>query len=98
MGKVGSRWGVGVLLKSMDFGPGTVLRDAVSNGKDILRVDGDGEIKFGDTAAALTEDMVGGIMLIMVGVGLDSEDEKQSWLWESLCWSMPEASQVHVEC
>ena len=68
------------------FGPGMVLRDAVSHGKDILRVDSDGEIRFGDAAATLTEDMVGEIILIMVSVRVNSEDDKQSWLWELLCW------------
>lgn len=65
---------------------GMVLRDAVSNGRDVLRVDGGGEVKFGDAAAALTEEMVGEIMLILVSVRFNSEDEKQSWLWELLCW------------
>ena len=68
------------------FGPWMVLRDAVSNGRDILRVDSDGVIKFGDAAAALTEEMVGEIMLILASVRVNSEDEKQSWLWELLCW------------
>lgn len=72
-------------FESTGFGPGTVLRDAVSNGKDILRVNSDGEIKFGDAAATLTEDMVREIMLIMVSVSLNSEDEKQGWLWDLLC-------------
>lgn len=68
------------------FGPGMVLRDAVSNGRDVLRVDSGGEVKFEDAAAALTEEMVGEIMLILVSLRVNSEDEKQSWLWELLCW------------
>jgi hypothetical protein len=28
-----------------------VLRDAVANGRDILRVEGDGEVRFGEGAA-----------------------------------------------
>jgi hypothetical protein len=33
------------------FGSGLVLRDAVANGRDILRVEGDGEVRFGEGAA-----------------------------------------------
>ena len=68
------------------FGPGMVLRDAVANGKDILRVESGCEVKFGDAAAVLTDDMIGEILLILVNLRVNSEDEKQGWLWELLCW------------
>ena len=63
-----------------------VLRDAVANGKDILRVESGCEVKFGDAAAVLTDDMIGEILLILVNLRVNSEDEKQGWLWELLCW------------
>jgi hypothetical protein len=68
------------------FGAGTVLRDAVSNGKDVLRAESGGEVKFGEAAAVLTEEMVGEIMLILVSVRVNGEDERTWWLWELLSW------------
>lgn len=68
------------------FGSGMVLRDAVANGREVLRVEGGGEVKFGEGAASLTEEMVGEIMLIWVSVRVNGEDEREGWLWELLCW------------
>lgn len=68
------------------FGENMVLRDAVANGREILRVGRDGEIKFADTAASLTEDMIGEVLLILVNLRLNGNDEKQGWVWELLCW------------
>lgn len=63
-----------------------VLRDAVANGKDVLRVDGGGEVNFGEPAAVLTEEMVGEVMLILIGLRVNGEDEKEGWLEGLLCW------------
>lgn len=68
------------------FGENMVLRDAIANGAEILRVGSDGEIKFSDAAASLTEDMVGEVMLTLVNLRLNGDDEKQGWLWDLLCW------------
>ena len=68
------------------FGEGVVLRDAVANGKDVLRVEGGGEVNFGAAAAVLTEEMIGEIMLILVGLRVNGEDEKEGWLEELLRW------------
>lgn len=76
-------WG---FFEDSGFGAGMVLRDAISNGTEMLRVETGGEVKFGDAAVVLTEDMVGEIMLILVNLRLNNDDEKQSWLEELFCW------------
>lgn len=63
-----------------------VLRDAVANGNDIMRVEGGGDIKFTDAGMSLTEDMVEEIMLVLASRRVNNDDVKQSWLEELLCW------------
>lgn len=62
-------------------GQNMVLRDAIAHGNG-----SDGDIKFADAAASVTEDMVGEAILILVYLRLNGDDEKQVWLWELLCW------------
>lgn len=61
-----------------------VLMDAVSNGREVLRVEEGGEIKFGERGMALHEAMVGEIMLVLASISIEREDSKWSWLWELL--------------
>jgi hypothetical protein len=81
--EVAGEW---AFFEDTGFGSGMVLRDAVAGGRDVLRVESGREIKFGDGAASLTEEMVGEIMLILVSVRINGDDERQGWLWELLCW------------
>lgn len=74
-------------FESAGFGGGMVLRDAVANGNDIMRVEGGGDIKFTDAGMSLTEDMVGEIMLVLASRRVNDDDVKRSWLEELLlCW------------
>lgn len=59
-----------------------VLMDAVSNGREVLRVEAGGEIKFGERGMALSESMVGEIILVMASISIEREESKWSWLWE----------------
>lgn len=77
--------GSGRFFEDTGFGSGIVLRDAVADGKDVLRVERGGELKFADTAANLTEEMVGEIMLILVSVRVNDEDGKESCCAGKIC-------------
>lgn len=53
-----------------------VLMDAVSNGREVLRVEEGGEIAFGERGIALSEAMVGEIVLVLDSISIERKDSK----------------------
>lgn len=66
-------------------GSGMVLRDAVADGRGVLRVHENGDIKF-DVGMGLREEMVGEVMLVMVSLRINSEEQQTFWWMELLSW------------
>lgn len=63
-----------------------VLKDAVCNGAEVLRLHDSGDIVFTDKAMGLSEPMVGEIMLVLASISIEREDSKWAWVWELLTW------------
>lgn len=68
------------------FGSGMVLRDAVADGREVLRVQENGDIKLGDVGMGLREEMIGEVMLVMVSLRVNLEEQQTSWWMELLSW------------
>lgn len=63
-----------------------ILRDAVSHGTEVLRVEDGKEIRLGQRGMTLGEAMVGEIMLVLATIGVEREESKWFWLFELLSW------------
>ncbi|KAM0720643.1 hypothetical protein Q7P37_004780 [Cladosporium fusiforme] len=61
-----------------------VLKDAVSTGEEVLRVEDSGEIRFSQKGMGLSESMVGEIMLVLATISIEREESRWSWLLDLL--------------